>query len=208
MSKMVDSRPITSLSAGLAGMAPGVSVAAGNGGRPGNDGATIRVRGQGTLNDSNPLVIIDGVEASMNNINPQDVESISVLKDAASSAIYGSRAANGVILITTRRGKSGEAKISYNGYVTMQKVANRIDLVSNYADYMELYNEGQLNSGLPRSSAKRKSTNGGLPVTVILSNIRTLTGRTLYFRPDGCRTIQSISTEDLTRFTIIYPVII
>lgn len=88
-------------------MAPGVSVAAGNGGRPGNDGATIRVRGQGTLNDSNPLVIIDGVEASMNNINPQDVESISVLKDAASSAIYGSRAANGVILITTRRGKSG-----------------------------------------------------------------------------------------------------
>ena len=78
----------------------------------------------------------------MNNINPQDVESISVLKDAASSAIYGSRAANGVILITTRRGKSGEAKISYNGYVTMQKVANRIDLVSNYADYMELYNEG------------------------------------------------------------------
>ena len=85
----------------------------------------------------------------MNNINPQDVESISVLKDAASSAIYGSRAANGVILITTRKGKSGEAKISYNGYVTMQKVANHIDLVSNYADYMELYNEGQLNSDLP-----------------------------------------------------------
>ncbi len=156
MSKMVDSRPITSLSAGLAGMAPGVSVAAGNGGRPGNDGATIRVRGQGTLNDSNPLVIIDGVEASMNNINPQDVESISVLKDAASSAIYGSRAANGVILITTRRGKSGEAKISYNGYVTMQKVANRIDLVSNYADYMELYNEGQLNSGLPAIFSQEK----------------------------------------------------
>ena len=93
MSKMVDSRPITSLSAGLAGMAAGVSVTAGSGGRPGNDGATIRVRGQGTLNDSNPLVIIDGVEASMNNINPLDVESISVLKDAASSAIYGSRAA-------------------------------------------------------------------------------------------------------------------
>lgn len=156
MSKMVDSRPITSLSAGLAGMAPGVSVTAGNGGRPGNDGATIRVRGQGTLNDSNPLVIIDGVEASMNNINPQDVESISVLKDAASSAIYGSRAANGVILITTRRGKSGEAKISYNGYVTMQKVANRIDLVSNYADYMELYNEGQLNSDLPAIFSQEK----------------------------------------------------
>ena len=68
--------------------------------------------------------------------------------------------------------------------------------------------KGNLTAASPRSSAKRKSTNGGLPVTVILSNIRTLTGRTLYFRPDGCRTIQSISTEDLTRFTIIYPVII
>ena len=205
MSKMVDSRPITSLSAGLAGMAPGVSVAAGNGGRPGNDGATIRVRGQGTLNDSNPLVIIDGVEASMNNINPQDVESISVLKDAASSAIYGSRAANGVILITTRRGKSGEAKISYTQ-------CRKWRTVSIWSPIMPIiWNcimKGNLTAASPRSSAKRKSTNGGLPVTVILSNIRTLTGRTLYFRPDGCRTIQSISTEDLTRFTIIYPVII
>ena len=100
MSKMVDSRPITSLSAGLSGMAAGVSVTQGSGGRPGNDGATIRVRGQGTLNNSDPLVVIDGVPGSMNDINPQDVESISVLKDAASSAIYGSRAANGVIPVS------------------------------------------------------------------------------------------------------------
>ena len=156
MSKMVDSRPITSLSAGLAGMAPGVSVTAGNGGRPGNDGATIRVRGQGTLNNSDPLVVIDGVPGSMNDINPQDVENISVLKDAASSAIYGSRAANGVILITTRKGKSGEAKISYNGYVTMQKVAHKMDLVTNYADYMELYNEGEMNSNMPAIFSQEK----------------------------------------------------
>ena len=76
--------------------------------------AIIRVRGQGTLNNSDPLVVIDGVPGSMNDINPQDVESISVLKDAASSAIYGSRAANGVILITTRKGKTGGSRISYN----------------------------------------------------------------------------------------------
>ena len=156
MSKMVDSRPITSLSQGLAGMASGVSVTSGNGGRPGNEDATIRVRGQGTLNDSNPLVIIDGVQGDMNDLNPQDVESISVLKDAASSAIYGSRAANGVILITTRRGKSGEAKISYNGYVTMQKVAHKMDLVTNYADYMELFNEAEANSGLPAQFSQEK----------------------------------------------------
>jgi TonB-linked SusC/RagA family outer membrane protein len=156
MSKMVDSRPITSLSAGLAGMAAGVSVTQGNGGRPGYDGATIRVRGQGTLNNSDPLVVIDGVPGSMNDINPQDVESISILKDAASSAIYGSRAANGVILITTRKGKTGEAKISYNGYVTKQKIAKKIDLVSNYADYMELFNEAQMNSNLPAIFSREK----------------------------------------------------
>lgn len=156
MSKMVESRPITSLSAGLSGMAAGVSVTQGNGGRPGYDGATIRIRGQGTLNNSDPLVVIDGVPGSMNDINPQDVESISILKDAASSAIYGSRAANGVILITTRQGKAGEAKISYSGYMTKQKIANKVDLVSNYADYMELFNEAQLNSKLPAVFSQEK----------------------------------------------------
>lgn len=156
MSKMVESRPITSLSAGLAGMAAGVSVTQGGGGRPGNDGATIRVRGQGTLNNSDPLVVIDGVPGNMNDINPQDVENISILKDAASSAIYGSRAANGVILITTRKGKTGEAKISYNGYVTQQKVVHKMDLVTNYADYMELFNEGKLNSNMPVQFSQEK----------------------------------------------------
>lgn len=156
MSKMVESRPITSLSAGLAGMAAGVSVTQGNGGRPGYDGATIRVRGQGTLNDSNPLVVIDGIPGNMNDINPQDVESISILKDAASSAIYGSRAANGVILVTTRKGKAGTAKITYNGYMTLQKVAKKVDLVSNYADYMEIFNEARLNTNLPAQFSQEK----------------------------------------------------
>lgn len=156
MSKMVESRPITSLSSGLAGMAAGVFVTQGGGGRPGNDGATIRVRGQGTLNNSDPLVVIDGVPGDMNDVNPQDVESISILKDAASSAIYGSRAANGVILITTRKGKTGEAKISYNGYVTQQKVVHKMDLVTNYADYMELFNEGKLNSNMPVQFSQEK----------------------------------------------------
>lgn len=90
-----ESRPITSLSSGLSGLASGLYVNQGNG-RPGGDGATLRVRGQGTLNNSNPLVIIDGAIGDMNTLNPQDIESISVLKDAASAAIYGSRAANGV----------------------------------------------------------------------------------------------------------------
>lgn len=97
-----------------------------------------------------PLVIIDGVEAGINTVNPQDIESMTVLKDAASSAIYGSRAANGVILITTKQGKAGSIKLDYNGYVsfTSPEIPSSMDPVSDYATYMELINEGYLNSGL------------------------------------------------------------
>ncbi|PRD47257.1 SusC/RagA family TonB-linked outer membrane protein [Sphingobacterium haloxyli] len=144
MSDVVDSRPITSLSAGLAGQAPGLYVNQGSG-RPGNDGGTLRVRGQGTLNNANPLVVIDGVVGDMNLINPQDVESISVLKDAASASIYGSRAANGVILITTKRGKTDQFRVVYNNYFSTQQPSNTINTVSNYANYMELINEGYKN---------------------------------------------------------------
>jgi TonB-dependent starch-binding outer membrane protein SusC len=145
MTDVVDSRPITSLSSGLSGLAAGLYVNQGTG-RPGNDGATLRIRGQGTLNNSNPLVIIDGVVGNMNNLNPQDVESISVLKDAASSAIYGSRAANGVILITTRQGKEGTMRMNYSSYFSMVQPSNLIKAVTNYADYMEIINEGYNNT--------------------------------------------------------------
>ncbi|MVZ62674.1 SusC/RagA family TonB-linked outer membrane protein [Sphingobacterium humi] len=144
MTDVVESRPITSLSAGLSGQAPGLSVTQGSG-RPGADGGTLRVRGQGTLNNANPLVVIDGVVGDMNLINPQDVESISVLKDAASASIYGSRAANGVILITTKRGKNDQFKVIYNNYFSSQQPSNVMTMISNYADYMELVNEGYKN---------------------------------------------------------------
>ncbi len=82
------------------------------------DSGSINVRGVGTLNSSSPYILIDGVESgTMSSLDPNDIESISVLKDAASAAIYGSKAANGVILITTKRGKSGKPQVSYNGYV-------------------------------------------------------------------------------------------
>lgn len=116
--ELTESRPITNVSQALAGVAAGVSVMSGSN-QPGNDNATITVRGQGTLNESAPLVIIDGAEAGINTVNPQDIESISILKDAASAAIYGSRAANGVILITTKQGKAGSIHIDYNGYISL-----------------------------------------------------------------------------------------
>lgn len=132
----------------LAGTASGVRSVQGSG-QPGVSGSTIIVRGQGTLNSYGPLVVVDGIISSMDDVNPVDVESISVLKDAASSAIYGSRAANGVILITTKKGRAGTAKISYDGYVSLENVYKSFDIVSNYADYMEIYNESMYNTGLP-----------------------------------------------------------
>lgn len=147
-------RPVTNAINALAGLASGLSVTNSGGGTPGFESPTIRIRGQGTLNNSDPLVVIDGMAgANISDINPQDIETISVLKDAASSAIYGSRAANGVILITTRQGAEGSAKITYSGNVSFEKVAKRLNLVTDYADFMEIQNSGlAVNGQAPRFS--------------------------------------------------------
>lgn len=145
MSEIAESRPITSLSSSLHGLAAGLTANQGNA-RPGGDGATLLIRGRGTLNNAAPLVIVDGVESNMNNLNPQDVETISVLKDASSAAIYGSRAANGVILITTKKGKEGALNINYNGYLAAQRATSLVETVSDFARHMELYNESATNT--------------------------------------------------------------
>ncbi|MBQ9891861.1 MAG: TonB-dependent receptor [Bacteroidales bacterium] len=136
------SRPGANISGVLTGMAPGVSVRQTTG-KPGTS-ATIRVRGIGTLNDNNPLVLVDGVEWDMDNLNPADIESVSILKDAASTAIYGALGANGVILVTTRSGE-GRIRFNYNGYVSIQNAVNKLRMVSDYAEFMELVNEGLTN---------------------------------------------------------------
>jgi len=143
--KDVAVRPVGQTSAALQGMAPGVTVRQSSG-RPGGDAGTIRIRGVGTFVDPNPLVMIDGIEGSMNNIDPNLIESISVLKDAASSSIYGSRAANGVILITTKRASADQIGISYNNYVGWQNPTNMPEIV-NAVDHMLLTNEAYVNTG-------------------------------------------------------------
>lgn len=143
--KDVAVRPVGQTSAALQGMAPGVTVRQSSG-RPGGDAGTIRIRGIGTFVDPNPLVMIDGIEGSMNNIDPNLIESISVLKDAASSSIYGSRAANGVILITTKRANADQIGISYNNYIGWQNPTNMPDIV-NALDHMLLTNEAYVNTG-------------------------------------------------------------
>lgn len=139
-------RALTNLSAGLQGVASGL-LAQQTSGEPGEDGASLTIRGLGTLNNSGPLVVVDGVVGSMNDVDPNDVASMSVLKDAASSAIYGSRAANGVILITTKSGKADKSRIVYNGKVGWQSVTMPIDIVSDYPTYMETINQASANAG-------------------------------------------------------------
>ncbi|MCX2585600.1 TonB-dependent receptor [Pedobacter sp. MR22-3] len=143
--KDLAARPAGQTSAALQGMAPGVTVTQSSG-RPGGDAGTIRIRGIGTVSDPNPLVMIDGIEGSMNNIDPNLIESISILKDAASASIYGSRAANGVILVTTKRAAADQVSISYNNYIGWQEPTNMPDLV-DALDHMLLTNEAYANTG-------------------------------------------------------------
>ena len=113
------SRPVTTIAASLSGMAAGVNVM-NTSSQPNAEGSSILIRGVGTMNDAGPLILVDGMEMSLNEVNPNDVASISILKDAAATSLYGSRAANGVVLITTKRGKQGKTQVDVNASFGIQ----------------------------------------------------------------------------------------
>lgn len=145
----INRRPITQASQALQGLAPGVFVNT-NSGEPGNDQAEITIRGIGTLGNASPLVLVDGIEAPLNSVNPQNIESINVLKDAASASIYGTRAANGVILITTKQGEYDKpTEIIYDGYFGVSNPTVIPDLLWDNETYLALYREAATNAGLP-----------------------------------------------------------
>ena len=136
----------TSALGALQSQSPGVSITQ-NSGQPGR-GYKVNIRGIGTIGDSEPLYVIDGVAGGdINALNPNDIESIDILKDAASAAIYGARAANGVVLVTTKQGKEGRVVVSYDGYYGAQYIAKMPDTV-NAQEYIQLYNLARKNSGL------------------------------------------------------------
>lgn len=140
----LQSRPVSSVSAALAGQMPGVTSIQ-RSGAPGGQAGSITIRGKNSINAASPLVIVDGVPGSMDTIDPNDIESLTVLKDASSSAIYGVQAANGVILITTKQGKKGERpRVSYSGNVSLTSPVTRFKFLGA-ADYATLYNEATLN---------------------------------------------------------------
>ncbi|MFU1856863.1 SusC/RagA family TonB-linked outer membrane protein [Sphingobacterium sp. NGMCC 1.201703] len=154
----LNKRPVSNTQQALQGMLPGVTVQD-LGGKPGQSAANIRIRGLTTFNTNssntsgydlsknNALVIVDGIEQPWSKLNPNDIASISVLKDASSTAIYGSRATNGVILVTTKSAKTGHVIIDYNGYYAVQKSINRpqqMDVIS----YLQLQQDAYRNAGL------------------------------------------------------------
>ena len=156
MAKEAQSRPVTTVAQALQGMAAGLDILQGSG-KPGSENFSVNIRGVGTMNDASPLVMVDGMEMSLSDVNPMDIESISVLKDAASCAIYGNRGANGVILVTTKSGTEGKVSVSYTGRLSINKPSKLVRFMSNYADYMSLVNEASENIG----------TAGKYPQTVI-----------------------------------------
>lgn len=130
----------------LEGTTPGVSVTTSSG-APGA-GVNIRIRGISSFSDSDPLVIIDGTPGNLNDVNSGDIESLQVLKDAASAAIYGSRAANGVIIVTTKKGKSGKVNVEFNTSLSMQMPGKKID-IANAEEYAILNNSSRQAAGKP-----------------------------------------------------------
>lgn len=145
----ITARPVNSVVDALLGTVPGMNFSVGSQGGALNSDKSINIRGTGTIgagSSVNPLVLIDGMEGDMNALNPQDIENISILKDASASSIYGSRAAGGVILITTKAGKAGKAVINYNNSFRFNSPLNMPEKMDSYtwAKYM---NEASINSG-------------------------------------------------------------
>ena len=146
--KEMEKLNVTQTSQLLTGLASGVTVTQSSG-QPGRDNVNVTIRGLGTFSGAgnNPLVLVDGLSSSLDNVNINDIESISILKDAASASIYGTRGANGVILVTTKKGKQGEFKISYQGNVGIQRPTETVQIADSWV-YAEMYNEALVNSGV------------------------------------------------------------
>lgn len=140
IAKMNTTNPLLAMQ----GQTPGVSIAS-TSGQPGSE-MKVSIRGLGTVGNANPLYLIDGVGGDISTLNPADIESIDVLKDAASAAIYGAQAANGVVLITTKNGREGRAQVSFDAYYGIQNVARKAKML-NAQEYMTIMDEQALNSG-------------------------------------------------------------
>lgn len=160
----IEGKPITTLSQSLQGGVTGINVTQSSG-LPGGDAAAIKIRGISTLGNSDPLVLVDGIPMDMNYIDPVTVESVTVLKDAAAASSYGSRGANGVIVVTTKRGVAGKASITYDGYYGVQHASALPNTVDG-PTYMQMFNEASYNANptnkLPFTQEQIDNTRNGM----------------------------------------------
>jgi TonB-linked SusC/RagA family outer membrane protein len=146
--KTLNSRPVVNAANLIEGRISGLQVTQPSS-EPGRDNPTMLIRGKGSFGGSNdPLILIDGVTGSMNNLSPGDIENVTLLKDAASASIYGARAANGVILVTTRKGTKGSMTVNYSGNFSLNTPTALPDLITNSAEYMEMYNAAATRQGV------------------------------------------------------------
>ena len=148
-SDVLEARPVQNVSQALQGVVPGLNLSVGNSGGALDSSMSINIRGAGTIGDgsgSSPLILIDGIEGDLNSVNPNDIENVSVLKDAASASIYGARAAFGVILVTTKSGKSGKARVSYNGNVRFSDALCVPEMMDSY-QFAQYFNRAAENAG-------------------------------------------------------------
>ncbi len=141
-------RPVTDASQLLNGASSGLQIMQSSGApTTGTESFSYNIRGVGTLNTAGPLILVDGMEQSISMVNPSDIANVSILKDAASCAIYGNRGANGVILITTKNGTDGKISINYDGTFSYNEPFKTIHTISDYVQYMQLMNESARNLG-------------------------------------------------------------
>ncbi|MEN8249857.1 MAG: TonB-dependent receptor, partial [Bacteroidota bacterium] len=194
-------QPAVQTSQALVGLAPGLT-AIQSSGQPGNDGATLRIRGIGSIGASNnPLVLVDGVETDINRVDANDIESISILKDASSASIYGSRASNGVILVTTKRAKSGELKVNYKNYFGVQNITDYPKYLGAL-DFLKYSGEDQ--SVIDNYSANMKTNPDLYPDTDWVNELFTENGFQQYHNlavnggTDKIKVFASISYTDQT----------
>lgn len=148
-SKVLESRPVQNVAQALQGQIPGLQMSVGNSGGSLDSSLSITIRGGGTIgagSSGSPLVLIDGIEGDMNSVNPNDIENVSVLKDAASASIYGARAAFGVILITTKNGHAGKTRVNYSGNVRFS-TAIQVPEMANSWDFANYFNAASINGG-------------------------------------------------------------
>lgn len=157
-SAQLASRPSPNLSASLAGLAPGVGITQ-TSGNPGSESVSLRIRGVSSISGNNdPLILVDGIPGNMDILNPDDIESISILKDAASAAIYGSRAAAGVVLINTKKGKQNEKPhVTVSVMAGVESINSSLKTLSNTAEWMSMHNRAALNSNPTVSEYSRYS---------------------------------------------------